>query len=82
MICIDTSIFKNITIEIEEESTFSMQFDISIFRFEGEKCDLHAHRPQHGSCGDGLTCKKVQGGAICQCLWDEIICGTDNKTYT
>lgn len=51
-------------------------------RFEGEKCDLHAHRPQHGSCGDGLTCKSVRGGAICQCLWEEIICGTDNKTYT
>jgi len=50
-------------------------------RFEGQKCDMK-NEAKHGSCGDGLECKRSGGGNICQCLWEEIICGTDNVTYT
>jgi len=50
-------------------------------RFEGQTCDLKDEKAKHGSCGDGLDCKKTDGGNICQCLWEEIICGSDNVTY-
>jgi len=51
-------------------------------RFEGEKCDMKKDTPKYGNCGDGLECRKTTGGNICQCLWEEIICGSDNQTYT
>jgi len=51
-------------------------------QFEGEKCDLEGAAPKHGNCGDGLKCRKTAGGNVCQCLWEEIICGTDGKTYS
>jgi len=50
-------------------------------RFEGQKCDMRNDKTNHGSCGDGLECKKNRGGNICQCLWVEILCGTDGVTY-
>ncbi|XP_005097687.1 insulin-like growth factor-binding protein-related protein 1 [Aplysia californica] len=51
-------------------------------RFEGQKCDMKDEKPKHGSCGDGLECKKARGGNICQCMWEEIICGTNGVTYS
>jgi len=50
-------------------------------RFEGQKCDMDDAPAQHGKCGDGLECKPSRGGDICQCMWEEIICGTDGITY-
>jgi len=50
-------------------------------RFEGQKCDMKNDEPKHGSCGDGLECKKTRGGNICQCLWHDILCGDDGVTY-
>ncbi|CAG5125986.1 unnamed protein product [Candidula unifasciata] len=51
-------------------------------RFEGQKCDRKGAAYKHGQCGDGLECKSTTGGNICQCAWEEIICGSDGVTYT
>ncbi|CAG5121163.1 unnamed protein product [Candidula unifasciata] len=50
-------------------------------RFEGQKCDKNGAAYKHGHCGDGLDCKSVGDDDICQCVWDEIICGSDGVTY-
>jgi len=51
-------------------------------RFEGQQCDMKdAEKHEHGKCGDGLECRKTGRGNICQCLWEDIICGTDGVTY-
>lgn len=50
-------------------------------RFEGETCDLAKENYQHGQCGDGLHCKNTAGGQICQCVYSEMVCGTDGKDY-
>ncbi|KAH9499158.1 hypothetical protein Btru_004290 [Bulinus truncatus] len=51
-------------------------------RFEGQKCDHKGAPFKHGQCGDGLECKSTPGGDLCQCQWDEIICGNDGVTYS
>lgn len=52
-------------------------------KFEGQKCDQQNATYKHGQCGYGLECRTIRGvGAICQCIWEEIVCGSDGKTYT
>ena len=37
----------------------------------------------HDPCGDGLECRELTGtGTICQCKYQEILCGSDGKTYS
>nr|UMA82397.1 venom-related protein insulin-like growth factor binding protein [Conus ebraeus]UMA82672.1 venom-related protein insulin-like growth factor binding protein [Conus ebraeus] len=49
-------------------------------KLEGEACDISA---ENDPCGDGLQCRDAEGtGPICQCRFQEIMCGSDNKTYT
>jgi hypothetical protein len=50
-------------------------------RFEGQSCDPKDTKPRHGQCGDGLDCKRTRIGNICQCKYEDLICGTDGKTY-
>lgn len=34
-------------------------------------------------CGDGLECRRTVGPIkICQCKFEEILCGSDGKTYS
>lgn len=51
------------------------------FRFEGQKCDKKDAVYKHGHCGDGLECRSFGDDDICQCVWEEIICGSDGVTY-
>lgn len=52
-------------------------------RVEGQTCDMKDAEFKIGKCGYGLECKNVTGGRnLCQCVWDEIICGTDGVTYS
>lgn len=49
-------------------------------KLEGEACDTGA---DHDPCGDGLECRDtVSTGPICQCHFQEIVCGSDGKSYT
>lgn len=50
-------------------------------RLEGQTCDLKDEQSKHGSCGDGLDCKKTPAGNVCHCHWEGIICGSDGVTY-
>ncbi|GAB6023799.1 hypothetical protein CHUAL_008547 [Chamberlinius hualienensis] len=61
-------------------------------RVEGEKCDNDTlplpYRNTYGSCGDGLECRlrdDLQPSdpleAICVCVKQEVLCGSDGKTY-
>lgn len=50
-------------------------------RFEGQSCDMKDDKAKHGNCGDGLECKNFGKENRCVCIWEEILCGTDNVTY-
>ncbi|GFO31589.1 insulin-like growth factor-binding protein-related protein 1 [Plakobranchus ocellatus] len=50
-------------------------------RFEGQKCDLKDAPFKHGQCGDGLECRTTEGGDICQCVWHEMVCGSNGQDY-
>ncbi|KAK3729061.1 hypothetical protein RRG08_005434 [Elysia crispata] len=50
-------------------------------RFEGQKCDKKGDKFEFGQCGDGLECKETAGGQICQCVWNEMVCGTNGEDY-
>jgi len=46
-------------------------------KLEGMPCK------KNKECGYGLQCRDATStGAVCQCQFDMILCGTDNKTYT
>ncbi|KAK7109287.1 insulin-like growth factor-binding protein-related protein 1 [Littorina saxatilis] len=48
-------------------------------RLEGRPCNIDAN----DQCGDGLECRESEStGAICLCKFQEILCGSDNKTYS
>lgn len=48
-------------------------------KLEGEPCDDSVRDP----CGDGLECRRTVGPIkICQCKFEEILCGSDGKTYS
>lgn len=48
-------------------------------KMEGEPCNLN----KRDQCGHGLVCKDATStGAVCHCQFQEILCGTDGKTYT
>lgn len=46
---------------------------------EGQSCDL-----KHDRCGHGLECRDETGSGkpICHCKFQEIVCGSDGKTYS
>ncbi|CAL1526015.1 unnamed protein product [Lymnaea stagnalis] len=50
-------------------------------RYEGQTCDVPNAPFKHGRCGDGLECRTTSTGSLCQCVWEEIICGSDGVTY-
>ncbi|GAB6022856.1 hypothetical protein CHUAL_006954 [Chamberlinius hualienensis] len=61
-------------------------------RIEGEKCDNETlplpYKHMYGYCGEGLECRLRDDleptdlpEAICVCVKQEILCGTDGKTY-
>uniref|UniRef100_A0A646QEN9 Insulin-like growth factor-binding protein-related protein n=1 Tax=Hemiscolopendra marginata TaxID=943146 RepID=A0A646QEN9_9MYRI len=61
-------------------------------RREGERCDHPKVKPLHsviyGSCGEHLECRLREDlkpedplEAICFCKADDVVCGTDGKTY-
>lgn len=48
-------------------------------KLEGQACDSSVRDP----CGDGLECKEAGSmGSICQCKFQEIMCGSDGRTYS
>jgi len=48
-------------------------------KLEGQPCNID----RNDECGDGLSCRdETKNGAICQCRFQEIVCGSDNKTYS
>nr|KAG5698767.1 hypothetical protein BaRGS_032186 [Batillaria attramentaria] len=48
-------------------------------KLEGEACDDSVRDP----CGDGMKCRSTpDAGSICQCKFQEILCGSDGKTYS
>lgn len=49
-------------------------------KLEGQLCDIAS---DYDMCGDGLECRESSDtGSICQCKFQEILCGSDNKTYS